>query len=118
MCSMLLNNGSKALNPVPENLHGRLSVGVVGWFETQLLQAEPVKEQFERADQVPQRQALVTDHTCTVSLPCHMVVGPAAKCVFILLVFFGFHCLSKVLGFNSLQKEDKHAAVRHRSWAI
>lgn len=49
----------------PEDLHGGFSVGVVGWLEAQLLQAQPVKEHLQSANQVAQRQALVTYHTCT-----------------------------------------------------
>ena len=53
----------------PEDFHGGLSVGVVGWLEAQLLQAQPVKEHLQRANEIPQSQPSVAYHTCTDSPP-------------------------------------------------
>lgn len=50
----------------PEDLHGRFSVGVVGRLEAELGQAKPREEQFEDANEVPQRQAYIAYYTCNL----------------------------------------------------
>lgn len=45
---------SDAAKTAPENFHGGLSVGVVCRLEAQLLEAQPVEEHLQGADEVSQ----------------------------------------------------------------
>lgn len=46
-----------------KDLHGRLGVGVVGWLEAQLLQAQAVKKLGQHAYEVAQGQPIIAHHT-------------------------------------------------------
>ena len=45
-----------------ENLHGRLSVGVIGWLEAQVLQTHLAEEVLEEAHEATERQTKVGDN--------------------------------------------------------
>ena len=48
----------------PEDLHGGLGVGIVGRLEAQLRESQALEELPQGADEMPEGEAPITDHTC------------------------------------------------------